>query len=101
MIDTVNMKIEVGEMLAEIVGENYAGPPGTVAILQYDDFPENLLVFLKKSKIVAVYLRGGGEEFPGRGEYDGIIVRTSQGPEATMGKEWCDDSEAKAKKKFQ
>lgn len=99
--DTVNMKIEVGEMVAEIVGENYAGPPGTVAVLEYDDFPEGLMVFLKNAKIVAIRMRDDEKISPARGEYDGIMIRASEGPEATMGKEWLENSLAKAKKKFQ
>lgn len=93
---------ETLQMVEEIVGE-YWGPQGTVAVMAYDDFPKDTFVFLKEGKVVDIRNRFLLDKLgmPEMGTYDGLMCRTDEGPDAVMGKEWCDETEAKAKKRWQ
>lgn len=85
--------------------ENYAGPEGTIAVLEYDEIPSNLMIFIKDGTIVHVWDRTDPSTTPDvrrdrRPKVDGVLVNTDSGPAASMGKEWVDNALAKAKKLF-
>jgi hypothetical protein len=101
--ENVDFVAMVGAIVPEwLLLPDYAGPPGTVAVIQDADFPKNTLIFLHQRRIIAIVdrLEGTLADMPEQGTYDGIVVHPDEGPEARMGKEWCDMAEAAARKKM-
>lgn len=91
----------VGEQV-KWLPDDYIGPPGMVAIIELDEVPPNLLIFIKNFVIVGIWDRSDPDSIDTatRPECDAVLHHTGEGPEQTMGRAWVDAAIAKVHKSF-